>query len=138
MRQGAVRGVLCCVALAGILAACGSRIVPFCAPPELMLSAEQVSPGDSVTLSAEPASCEVSQDPRPYDVALVGEIGQEPIDLGHTVADPHGAFELRFAVPPGTRPGTYTVVVSGSVMDDCTDTRGGSCAGYGHELDVEP
>jgi hypothetical protein len=69
-------------------------------------------------------------------LALLGRAA--PVSLGRVPVGTDGSFRASFAIPADASPGEAVIEVSGSALDDCRDTAGGSCAGYSVMLTLLP
>lgn len=128
--------VLCLLALplSMVLTSCAQ--VRTCFPAKLAVSSDAVSRGDVVTLSSPAAHCDLGYGAvREYSVRLGAGHVSTPAVLVHVARD--GSFSTDFRVPRSFPAGPAEFFVIGSPYDDCDDT-GGSCAGYGVPVQIQP
>jgi hypothetical protein len=120
------------------LGGCGSAAndaADGCRPPTLRVNTPTAAPRQTVTPSADPAPCDQGDLAATYQIFLLTEGRQAPVELGQAHADASGAFSVDLTVP-AVAPGAATLDVRGSVLDrGCADTSR-KCAGYSVPLTI--
>jgi len=107
-----------------------------CLPAPLAAAPTEVRPGESLTVESEAAECDLGyKDGAIYSVVVISSSGEKSEEVDVPV-ERDGSFATDIVVPESFSAGQASVVVSGSVYDDCGDDSG-SCAAYMVEVMVE-
>jgi hypothetical protein len=99
----------------------------------------RVAVGGAVTVSSPSFACPASYPAgKEYRLLLALVGGGAPMSLGRVPVGRDGSFRASLVIPTDAPPGEAFIEVSGSALDDCRDTAGGSCAGYTVALTLLP
>lgn len=115
-----------------LLAGCASG--PQCLPASLHVNPSTVAAGQTVTLSAPAATCDLGYAPG-HSYSLSIQTHGTVLKLPDVAVRTDGSFSAVITVPVTAPKGAAEVVVTGSPFDNCDDT--GSCAGYGIPLTIQ-
>ena len=127
-RAGGVLVVV--VILLGVPACSGSSSGSHCLPPLPRATPTKVSVGETITVTTDPADCDLNYPKDKQYVVTFGHSGSErQLATQDVRVKPDGTFVAHITVPVGIRPGMAWINVAGSPYDrPCQDT--GSCVSY--------
>lgn len=119
------------------LTACDISKPSFCGPPPITVTPGESQAGQEIHISAGTSSCDLGYSAsHQYKFSISGEKPAEGVSLGTSQISPDGSFNYTVLLPATLQNGSYSIVVTGSTLDSCSEENSQSCAMYTAQISI--